>query len=159
MHQIKNGGTFVLSVFFFHFSRDFTIDCLKQSKRHPQNDQFFKLSIFFCICAVKMILTELLVYEHIFVLRQKFWSWPTSFLIFHHLNEISLIFKKNDLKWGVSVAKWSCPTTKFFCFFWTSKTYLLRPWMIFWYLNYPWRNALRSLILHKCHHLFFVFLS
>ena len=104
-------------------------------KGTPQNDQFFKLNIFFCICAVKMILTELLVYEHIFVLRKKFWSWPTSFLIFHHLNEISLIFKKNDLKWGVSVAKWSCPTTKFFVFFLNLRTYLFRPWMIFWYLN------------------------
>ena len=46
---------------------------------------------------------------------------------------------------------------KFFYFFGTSKTYLSRPIIIFWYLNYSWRNTLCNLILHKCHHLFFIF--
>ena len=44
-----------------------------------KNDQFLEFNIFFGICCVKMILTGVLVHEHMFVHKKNFSSWPTSF--------------------------------------------------------------------------------
>ena len=72
-HQIKNADTFVLSVIFFYFSRDFTMDCLEQSKRDSpkwpifqaqhlflylccQNDTYRAFSIWTYLCLEKKIL-------------------------------------------------------------------------------------------------------
>ena len=106
-----------------------------------------------------MILIGVLPHDYTFLLKKKIWSWATSFSIYHHLTEISKIFKKNELKSRSSVAPWSCPTSNFFSFFETSKTYLFAPQMIFWYLNYSRSNAQFRLIFKTCHHLFHFFLT
>ena len=69
-----------------------------------------------------------------------FWSWAISYPRYSHFGDFSEFFEKNDQNLGGSGAKKSCPTSKIFNFFWTSKTCLYLPKVsslyLFYFLSY-----------------------
>ena len=109
---------------FFHFSRDFLIVGFQQQKWSRQKWPIFGVQYLF-----RYLLYQNDTYRGFstwtYVCSQKKFLKLANFIsIYPDFGEISRIFKKNCFSSGGSLRKWSCPTSKNFKFFWTSKTYL-----------------------------------
>ena len=141
-----------------HFSRDFTIEAFQQLKGGRQKWPIFGVQYLFLYLSDQNDTYRAFSTWTYVCPQKKFLKLANFMPLYRHIHEISRNLKKICLSSGGSLAKWSCPTSKIFKIFLTSKTYLYTPQVVLRYLNYPQRYKAAGLIFQICHELFRCFL-